>query len=85
MNVFERHVALANKALEAYSPAPEWWDCDMETDDPQAVLTDLLADLMHWADSIEGVDFLDARQDGENHYLYEYFHPEEETPWAHKD
>jgi hypothetical protein len=75
MNVFERHVALANKALEAYTSAPEH-----EPDDPQAVLTDLLADLMHWADTLEGVDFMDARQDGENHYLYEYFHPEEETP-----
>jgi hypothetical protein len=82
MNPFERHVRLANKAIEAYTPvlAPEY-----EPEDPQTVLTDLLADLMHWADTLEGVSVAEAYHSALPHHLYETMHPEEETPWAHKD
>ena len=69
-----RHVELADKAITAYTGAPEY-----EPDDPQAVLTDLLADLMHWAESIEEVNMLAAYKSALGHFDYEVNNPDEET------
>ena len=63
-----RHVELANKAVEAYTGAPEY-----EPDDPQAVLTDLLTDLMHWANTLEEVNFYEAHFSAHGHYLNEKY------------
>ena len=68
-----RHVVLANKAIEAYTGAPEH-----EPDDPQAVLTDLFADLMHWADTLKEVNWSDAYWTAVKHHLYETQHVEED-------
>ena len=66
------HVELADKAITAYTGAPEY-----EPDDPQAVLTDLLADLMHWANSLdEPIDWNGAVESAKNHFIYEITHPE---------
>ena len=69
-----RHIELADKAITAYTGAPEY-----EPDDPQAVLTDLLADLMHWAGSIDEVDWERALYSATHHYDYEVNNPDEET------
>jgi len=69
-----RHVELADKAIEAYAGGP-----DYEPDDPQTVLTDLLADLMHWAGTLDEVDWERAIYSATNHYAYECSHPEEDS------
>ena len=72
-SIYVRHIAQADKAVVAYTTTPEY-----EPDEAETLLTDLLADLMHWADSIPKTDFAVALARAEGHYTYEVCHPGEE-------
>jgi len=67
---FERAMS-AEAAVKAYASVKEFFDVtDTTIQLPQEWLTDLLADLRHWARN-EGLDFAEANRIAETHFTEE--------------